>query len=193
VPVLAHAHGEEGARAAVNAGVRSIEHGTYLSEDTLRVMKEKGTFLVPTYSTLIDLVEPGGDYDNPVVHNRGLHMIPRARRMIQQAHAIGVTIVTGADSSYGPESTTRISHEVTNLVDIGLTPIEALRAATIDAARLFRIEKRTGSLRPGLEADVIAVEENPLEHIQTVQDVLLVISNGRVALTRLEFGKKPSS
>ena len=193
VPILAHAHGEEGARAAVNAGVRSIEHGTYLSEDTLRLMKQKGTFLVPTYSTLVDLVEPGGDYDNPVVHNRGLHMIPRARRMIQQARALGVVIVTGADSSYGPESTTRISHEVTNLVDIGLTPLEALRAATVNAAQLFRIEKKTGVLQPGFEADIIAVEENPLENIRTVQDVLLVISNGRPALNRLEFGKRPAS
>ena len=81
-------------------------------DPTLALMKEKGTFLVPTYSTLIDLIEPGGDYDNPVVHNRGLHMLPRARRMIQQARQMGIRIVTGADSSYGPESLTRISMEI---------------------------------------------------------------------------------
>jgi len=190
VPVLAHAHGEEGARAAVEAGVRSIEHGTFVSDDTLRLMKQKGTFLVPTYSTLVDLVEPGGDYDNPVVHNRGLYMIPRARTMIQHARAIGVTLVTGADSSYGPESVTRISHEIANFVDIGLTPLEALQAATVNAAALFRIETQTGALEAGLEADVIAVEDNPLENVRTVQDVLLVVSNGRVALDRMEFGRK---
>jgi imidazolonepropionase-like amidohydrolase len=190
VPILAHAHGEEGARAAVLAGVRSIEHGTFLSDDTLRLMKEKGTFLVPTFSTLIDLVEPGGDYDNPVVHNRGLFMIPRARRMIQHARALGVRIVTGTDSSYGPESITRVSHEIANFVDIGLTPLEALQAATITAAELFRIEKQTGALEPGLEADIIAVDENPLENIRAVQDVLLVVSNGRIALNRTVFQRR---
>ncbi len=190
VPVLAHAHGEEGARAAVLAGVRSIEHGTYLSDDTLKLMKEKGTFLVPTFSTLIDLVEPGGDYDNPVVHNRGLFMIPRAKTMIQHARALGVRLVTGTDSSYGPESITRVSHEIANFVEIGLTPLEALQAATITAAELFRIEKKTGALEPGLEADIIAVDENPLENIRAVQDVLLVVSNGRIALNRTVFQRK---
>jgi imidazolonepropionase-like amidohydrolase len=190
IPILAHAHGEEGARAAVLAGVRSIEHGTYLSDDTLRLMKQKGTFLVPTFSTLIDLVEPGGDYDNPVVHNRGLFMIPRAKKMIQHAHALGVRLVTGTDSSYGPESITRVSHEIANFVEIGLTPLEALQAATITAAELFRVEKKTGALEPGLEADIIAVDENPLENIRVVQDVLLVVSNGRVALNRTVFQRK---
>ena len=190
VPILAHAHGEEGARAAVLAGVRSIEHGTYLSDDTLRLMKQKGTFLVPTYSTLIDLIEPGGDYDNPVVHNRGLFMLPRARTMLQRARALGVRIVAGTDTSYGPESITRVSHEITNFVDIGLTPLEALQSATIAAAELFRIEKQTGALEPGLEADIIAVDENPLDNIRAVQDVLLVISNGRIALNRVVFARK---
>ena len=190
VPILAHAHGEEGARAAVLAGARSIEHGTYLSDDTLRLMKQKGTFLVPTYSTLIDLVEPGGEYDNPVVHNRGLFMLPRARKMLQRARALGVRIVAGTDTSYGPESVTRVSHEITNFVDIGLTPLEALQSATIVAAELFRIEKQTGALEPGLEADIIAVDENPLENIRAVQDVLVVISNGRIALNRAVFARK---
>jgi imidazolonepropionase-like amidohydrolase len=190
VPILAHAHGEEGARAAVLAGARSIEHGTYLSDDTLRLMKQTGTFLVPTYSTLIDLVEPGGDYDNPVVHNRGLFMMPRAKKMIQRARALGVRIVAGTDTSYGPESVTRVSHEITNFVDIGLTPLEALQSATIVAAELFRIEKQTGALEPGLEADIIAVDENPLENIRAVQDVLVVISNGRIALNRAVFARK---
>jgi imidazolonepropionase-like amidohydrolase len=153
-------------------------------------MKQKGTFLVPTYSTLIDLIEPGGDYDNPVVHNRGLFMMPRAKKMIQRARALGVRIVAGTDSSYGPESVTRVSHEITNFVDIGLTPLEALQSATIVAAELFRIEKQTGALEPGLEADIIAVDENPLDNIRAVQDVLLVISNGRIALNRAVFARK---
>jgi imidazolonepropionase-like amidohydrolase len=190
VPVLCHAHGDEGALAAVTAGVRSIEHGTFMSDRTLAAMKEHGTFFVPTYSTLIDLVEPGGDYDDPVVHVRGKFMLPYLRRTIQKAHALGIPIVAGADSSYGPESVTRVAHEIVNFArDCDLSPLEALQSATLNAARLFGLEARTGALEPGLEADIVAVEENPLQNVDTVQDVLLVISNGRLALDRLTFGR----
>ena len=190
VPVEAHAHGDEGGYAAVKAGVRSIEHGTYLSDSTLALMKEKGTWLVPTFSTLYDLLEPGGDYDNPVTRARAMHMIPRAERTIRRAHQLGVKIVTGADADYGPQSITRVSHEVTRLAGLGLSPLEALQAATINAAELLGLADRTGRIAPGLEADLIAVEENPLENPVTLQDVLLVVSNGRVALDRLQFARR---
>ncbi|HSR16148.1 MAG TPA: amidohydrolase family protein [Gemmatimonadales bacterium] len=190
VPVEAHAHGDEGGYAAVKAGVRSIEHGTYLSDSTLALMKEKGTWLVPTFSTLYDLLEPGGDYDNPVTRARAMHMIPRAERTIRRAHELGVKIVTGADADYGPQSITRVSHEVYRLVGLGLTPLEGLQAATINAAELLGLADRTGRIAPGLEADLIAVEENPLENPVTLQDVLLVVSNGRVALNRLQFARR---
>lgn len=189
IPILAHAHGDEGAYAAVKAGVRSIEHGTYLSDSTLALMKAKGTFLVPTYSTLIDLVEPGGDYDDPVTKVRGMHMLPRMQESLRKAHQLGIPIVTGADVAYTPQSVTRVAHEVANFVSLGMTPIDALRSATITAAALLRIEKQTGAIEPGLEADVIVVEHNPLERISTLQDVLYVMSNGRVAVNRLGFGK----
>ncbi len=101
--VLCHAHGDEGARAAVKAGVRSIEHGTYLSDETLRLMKERGTYFVPTYTTMIDLLEPGGDYDDPVVKFRGLHMLPRIEDTFRRArcprdshrHGRGFVVWTG--------------------------------------------------------------------------------------------------
>lgn len=190
IPVLAHAHGDEGAYAAVSAGVRSIEHGTYLSDSTLALMKQQGTFLVPTYSTLLDLGAPGGDYDDPVLTIRAGHMIPRMEATVRRAHAIGVKLVTGGDTRYGPESITRVSHEIANLVSLGLTPLLALQGATTLAADLFGIARRTGAVEVGLEADLIAVEGNPLENIRAVQDVLLVISNGRVALDRLTFSRK---
>ncbi len=189
IPVLAHAHGDEGAYAAVKAGVRSIDHGTYLSDSTLALMKAKGTYLVPTYSTLVDLIEPGGDYDDPVTKARGLHMMPRMEVTFRKAHALGIKIVAGADVSYTPVSITRVSHEVANFVKLGMTPLEALQSATIGAAELFRIEKRTGAIEPGLEADLIVVEDNPLELVRTLQDVLFVMSNGRIAVDRLRFGK----
>ena len=187
VPVEAHAHGDEGARAAVLAGVRSIEHGTYLSDETLELMKERGTFLVPTYRTVVDLAEPGGEYDDPVLLVRGMHMLPRLAQTVRRAHDIGVKIVTGADTGYGPTSVTRVSHEVAAFVELGLTPLEAIQSATLVTAELFGIENRTGAIEAGLEADLIVVPANPLEHIVALQDVVIVISNGRVALKRLPF------
>jgi imidazolonepropionase-like amidohydrolase len=191
VPVQAHAHGEEGAFAAVKAGVRSIEHGTYLSDAALRLMKEKGTYLVPTYTTVVDLTEPGGDYDVPALRVRGGHMLPRLRRTVQRAHELGVKIVTGGDTSYGPASLTRVADEVANLAELGLSPADALRCATSTAAELLRLERSIGSLERGFEADLVAVEANPLEDARALRDPLLVVSNGRVALDRLQFAKAP--
>ena len=187
VPIEAHAHGDEGGRAAVLAGVRSIEHGTYLSDETLELMRERGTFLVPTYRTVVDLIEPGGDYDDPVLMVRGMHMLPRVAQTIRRAREIGVKVVTGADTSYGPMSVTRISHEIAAFVELGMSPLEAIQSATLVAAELFRIESRTGAVEPGLEADLIVVQGNPLEDIVALQDVVVVISNGRVAMNRLPF------
>ena len=189
VPVEAHAHGEEGAMAAVKAGVRSIEHGTYLSDATLQLMKERGTYLDPTYTTVIDLTDAGGDYDVPALRIRGEHMLPRLRDMVVRAHRIGVKIVTGSDTGYGPNSLTRIGQEVTHFVEMGFTPLQAIQSATLVNAELLRLEKAIGAVEVGYEADLIAVEKNPLENITTLQDPLLVISNGRVALDRLDFGR----
>ena len=189
VPVMAHAHGDEGAYAAVRAGVRSIEHGTYLSDSTLALMRQRGTFLVPTYITVVDLTRPGGDYDDPALTLRGAHMLPRLGETVQRAHRMGVKIVTGADTDYGPESLSRISGEVASLVELGLTPVEALRSATTVAADLLGLGGKTGAIQTGLEADVIVVERNPLQDAHALADVLVVISNGRVALNRLPFGR----
>ena len=189
LPVLAHAHGDEGAYAAVKAGVKSIEHGTYLSDSTLRLMAQRGTFLVPTYSTLLDLRDPGGDYDDPVLHLRAEHMIPVAQQMVRRARQLGVRVITGADTQYGPLSITRISQEIVNFTLLGFTPMDAIRAGTSLAADALGIGAKTGRVGAGLEADLIVVEGNPLDDIRTIQDVTIVISNGRVALNRLPFGK----
>lgn len=189
IPVMAHAHGEEGALAAVQAGVRSIEHGTYLSEEALRLMAQKGTYLVPTYATVIDLVEPGGDYDNRDLQLRGRHMLPRLRETVQRALKHRVKIVAGADTGYGPNSVTRISHEVEAFAELGMTPLQALQTATTVAAELLALTSRVGAIEPGLEADLVVVERNPLEQVRTLHDPLLVVSNGRVVVNRLAFGK----
>ena len=191
VPVEAHAHGDEGAMAAVRAGVRSIEHGTYLSDATFQLMKEKGAYFDPTYTTVIDLTDAGGDYDVAALRIRGQHMLPRLRDAVVRAHKMGVKVVTGGDTGYGPGSLTRIGHEIAHFVEMGFTNLEAIQSATIVNAEMLRLEKSIGVVEAGYEADVIAVEKNPLENITTVQDPVLVISNGRVAVDRLDFARQP--
>jgi len=190
VPVQAHAHGDEGALAAVRAGVRSIEHGTYVSDATLALMKERGTFFVPTYSTVIDLAEPGGDYDEPALQLRGRHMLPRLRSAVERAHRLGVRVVTGADTGYGPTSVTRIAQEIENFVAMGFTPLEALQTATTNAAALLQREQAIGVVEAGYEADLVVTEGNPLDDVRVLQDPLLVVSNGHVVLDRLDFAPR---
>ena len=187
IPVLCHAHGDEGARAAVLAGVASIEHGTFLTRETLELMRERGTALVPTYTTLVDLDEPGGDYDHPVLTLRADFMVPRMEKTLRMAREIGVRVIAGSDTGYGPESVSRIGVEVANFVKLGFAPIEAIRGATLYTAELLGVAGDTGVVEPGLEADLIVVAENPLEDISAIQDVVVVISNGRLAVNRLPF------
>ena len=190
IPVMAHAHGDEGGYAAVAAGVRSIEHGTYLSEKTLKLMKQKGTYLVPTFTTVVDLTEPGGDYDNPVLFIRGQHMLSALEKTVKRAYEMKIKIVTGADTGYGPNSVTRVGMEITNFVKLGMKPMDAIRSATSVGAELLQISDRTGTVTVGKEADLVVVPDNPLEDIRSVQDVVLVISNGVIAMNRLPFRKE---
>jgi imidazolonepropionase-like amidohydrolase len=189
IPVQAHAHGAEGALAAVKAGVRSIEHGTYLTDEALHLMVKQGTYFDPTMEAMKDLTEVGGDYDNRDLMLRGRHMLPNLRDAIARAHKVGVRIVAGSDTGYGPASIARLSVEVANLVESGLSPLAAVQAATLTNALMLRREKEIGQVAAGFEADLLIVERNPLEQVSTLQDPLLVISNGRVALDRLNFGR----
>jgi imidazolonepropionase-like amidohydrolase len=184
-PVAAHAHGDEGARAAVRAGVRTIEHGTYLRPETLALMKQRGTCLVPTLATVIDLTDPGGDYDHPVLAVRGRAMLPRLRETTSRAWKMGVRIIAGTDTGYGPASIRRMPHEIIELVAVGMPPLEAIRAATSVAAACLGLEQRTGAIRPGLDADLIVVESDPLADITVLQDILMVINNGVVVVNRI--------
>jgi len=183
--VQVHAHGDEGARAAVEAGARSIEHGTYLSLETLQLMKEKGAWFVPTLITMLEMNEE--QYDH-VLRLRGSHMVPRLEQAVRDAHRLGVKFATGADNYYDEQSINRVSLEVMHLVRLGLSPFEALQAATVSSAELLGLADRSGRIAPGFEADLVLVPGNPLEDVMVLQDVLLVVSNGKVALRRIPFG-----
>jgi len=189
VPVMIHAHGDEGARAAVLAGAKSIEHGSFLTEETLKLMKEKGTFLVPTFITLEDLTQPGGDYTGPVLELRGKFMMPQSEKVFKRAHELGIKIVTGADNNYTANTTSRISLECQHFVRMGMTNFEAIQSATVVAAELLGLSKSTGRIDKGYDADFVLIPGNPLEEIRYLQDALLVMSNGQIALKRIPFGK----
>jgi imidazolonepropionase-like amidohydrolase len=187
--VLAHAHGAEGALAAVRAGVRSIEHGTYLTDETLKLMVAKNTYFVPTADVVNDLAEAGGDYDHAGLQRRGQMMKPVLVETIRRARAAGVKIVTGSDTAYGTASMARVPREVLELIEAGLPALAALQAATSLNAEMLRLETQVGALKPGFEADLVVVDANPLERPRTLLDPLYVVSNGRVALDRLSFGR----
>lgn len=182
--VLVHAHGDEGARAAVLAGARSIDHGTYLSEETLALMKQRGTWFVPTWVTMNEMNEEQYDY---VLRLRGRHMVPHLEEAIRDAYRLGVKIATGADNSYQAGSINRIAFEVEAFVRLGMSNFDALQTATVNAAELLGVADRTGRIAAGYEADMILVPGNPLDDVAVLQDVLMVISNGQVALKRIPF------
>lgn len=189
IPVMAHAHGAEGADAAVRAGVRSIEHGTYLTDETLQLMAKQGTFFDPTADIVNDLADAGGDYDHAGLKRRGEMMLPILKGAIARAHKFGVKIVAGSDTGYGPNSVARVSREVVMLNAAGLAPLPALQSATLVNAEMLRLATRIGVVEAGFEADLLVVDANPLDNVRTLLDPLLVISNGRLAVDRLSFGK----
>jgi imidazolonepropionase-like amidohydrolase len=189
--VVAHAHGNEGAAAAVRAGVHSIEHGTYLSDETLRLMKEKGVYLDPTITALVDMSDPEGEYDNPILQMRGKAMLPTGREMAARAWKMGLKIVAGTDTSYFDKNNRTLADEMIELSDAGMGPMDAIKAGTSVSAEELGVDKRTGSIRVGYEADFVVIDRSPLENIRHIGDVVMVVNNGRIALNRLNVAAHP--
>lgn len=187
--VAAHAHGAEGAAAAVAAGVFSIEHGTHLSDQTLLEMQLRGTWLVPTLAVMSPRADPPGDAAPAIaLRNRFQHMYPALISVVKKAHRMGIPIAASTDGSYGDGEETariRIAHDIEDLVACGFSPMEALVAATSAGARLLGIEHRTGTIREGFEADLLIVDRNPLEEPQVLLSPVVVVNNGRVVVEML--------
>ncbi|MBV8982216.1 MAG: amidohydrolase family protein [Acidimicrobiia bacterium] len=172
--VAAHAHGDDGIRAAIEAGIDCIEHGSLASDETLRLMTERGTFLVAT-TYLAD----GMDVSRaaPELQAKAAEVFPRARATISRAIELGVKVACGTDAPAIPHG--RNAKEVVALVDRGMKPIDAIRAATTVSAELIDVEDR-GRLEPGLLADVIGVPGDPLSDIGVTERVRFVMKGGRV-------------
>jgi imidazolonepropionase-like amidohydrolase len=187
--VAAHAHGKKGAAAAVRAGVRSIEHGTYLSDESLKEMKAKGIFLVPTLAVMSPRADPPGLSANAVaIKNRIWHMQTALHAVVRKAYSLGIPIAASTDGSYGVEdetATIRVAHDIEDLVSCGLTPLEAIESATKTGAILLGIEDRTGTVIEGKEADLIVVDRNPLEDIRALFEPIVIINNGKLVVNRI--------
>lgn len=184
VRVSCHAHGKEVVRNAIVAGCATIEHGTYVDEEGLRMMVERGTAWVPTYTSVVGFLLPHGDYDSSASFQRGTHLLHYLEKAFARALELGVTILTSTDTQYGPRSNNRVYREMTHFVEMGMTPLQALQSATIRSAEVYGIRDRTGAIEVGLEADLVAVDGNPLEDIYATHEPMFVMSNGRIVFHR---------
>jgi imidazolonepropionase-like amidohydrolase len=173
--VAAHAHGDAGIRACVRAGVDCIEHGSLATDDTVKLMADSGTFLVGT-TALADHMAV--DRIHPILQKKAAEIFPQARRMFGRALAAGVKIACGSDAPAIPHGTQ--ADELIAMVDRGMTPMQALQAATMTSADLIERAHDLGQLAPGYLADIIAVPGDPSEDIKATKDVRFVMKDGRV-------------
>ncbi len=178
--IAVHAHGAEGMKRAVLAGVDSIEHGTYMTDEIMQLMKERGTFWVPTNMAgewvAMKSAEPG--YFPEVVRPKAAAIGPAIKQTFAKAYKAGVKIAFGTDSGVSPHGEN--AHEFELMVEGGMPPMEAIQAATRTASQLLRVEDRLGTLEAGKLADVIAVKGNPLDDIKVMKDVVFVMKEGEV-------------
>ncbi|HWP95132.1 MAG TPA: amidohydrolase family protein [Gammaproteobacteria bacterium] len=184
--VAAHAHaapepgGSEGLKRAVRAGVWSIEHGTSMDDEAMRLMKQRGTWYVPTMSAGLWVAEKGKieNYFPELVRPKALTIGPKITETVARAHRLGVKIAFGTDS--GVSAHGENAQEFVHLVKAGLTPWEAIQAATLFAARVLEAEDRLGTVEAGKLADLVAVPGDPLADVSVLRDVRFVMKEGVV-------------
>jgi imidazolonepropionase-like amidohydrolase len=184
--VAAHAHGAEGIRWAAEAGVDSIEHGSYIDDAGIATMKEHGTYLVPTLYLGDWMIENAGLARlPPPLLAKAQEVIPAARRNLAHAFASGVKVAFGTDAAVYPHGLN--AHEFAVMVRLGLTPLQAIQSATINAADLLGWSGKVGTLDPGAWADLIAVDGDPMKDVTTLERVKFVMKGGEVV--RNDYGK----
>jgi len=175
--VAAHAHGAQGILWATEAGVDSIEHGSYITDEGIAAMKKNGTYLVPTLYLEDWMLEKGNL--PPFYHQKMLDVSAVAKNNIKRAMQADVKIALGTDAAVYPHGLN--AHELDVYVNqLGMAPLAALQSATVNAADLMGLSVRTGTLEPGKWADIIAVDRNPLEDVRTLQNIRFVMKSGLV-------------
>ena len=179
--VTAHAHGADGINSFLRAGGDSIEHGTYLDAEGMRLMRQNGAWLVPTLLAGDFVARIASSPDNfftPAQTAKALEAGPLMLDMCRRAHEAGVRIAFGTDSGVSAHGDN--AQEFALLVRCGLTPLQAIQAATIGAAEHLQIADQVGALRPGMAADLIAVSGDPLTDVTELERVGFVMRAGRI-------------
>ena len=178
--VAAHAHGAEGMKRAIRAGVRSIEHGTLMDAEVMTLMKQYGTYYVPTISAGMFVAEKAKEdgYYPPIIVPKALEIGPRILKTFSIAHKFGIKIAFGTDSgvSYHGDN----ANEFVYMVEGGMLPMDALKSATMVSAELLGIQDKLGSIETNKIADIIAVEGNPIDDIRFMQKVIFVMKEGKI-------------
>jgi imidazolonepropionase-like amidohydrolase len=175
--VAAHCHGDAAAKIAIAAGVDSIEHGSFLQDDTLRLMKEKGIYLVPTLFAGY-WVGQKADHFPPPIAVKARAAAAAMQSMFQRAMKVGVKVAFGTDSAVEPHGLD--AQEFALMVKNGMTPAQALIAATASGADLLGLADKIGTLEPGKLADLVAVPGDPLQDIRQTEKVSFVMQGGKV-------------
>ncbi|MBC90809.1 MAG: amidohydrolase [Flavobacteriaceae bacterium] len=178
--VAAHAHGDEGMYRAVLAGVRTIEHGTLMSERTMDLMIEKNAYLVPTMTAGKSVVEKANipDYYPDIIVPKALKIGPVIQKTFSKAYSKGVRISFGTDAGVFDHGLN--AKEFIYMVEAGMPETEAIQSATITNALILDKENVLGQISKGFFADIIATNDNPLDNINTLTDVIFVMKNGSV-------------
>jgi imidazolonepropionase-like amidohydrolase len=177
--VMAHAHGARGIEAASAAGIDTIDHGTFADEAALKVMKAKGTVLVPTLMALEGVrARLGKGIYTPTVEVKARQALEAAGRQVTRAKAMGVTVAFGTDAGVFEHGAN--GGEFALMVKAGMTPTEALASATTVAAKTLGMENEIGRIAVGYSADLVAVAENPLSNIRTLEKPEWVMVRGRI-------------
>jgi imidazolonepropionase-like amidohydrolase len=177
--VATHAHSATAIKDAVRAGVDSVEHGIFLDDEGIKLMQEHRTFLVPTSYPLFWFEENAPKMRLPPwVTEKAAIIIPAAKKNMAAAFKAGVRIALGTDAGVYPHGEN--GGEFWAMVTLGMTPVEALRAGTVNAADLMGMSDRVGSIAPGKLADIVAVEGNPLSNISLLKNVQFVMKDGVV-------------
>ena len=174
----AHAHGAEGMKRAVLAGITTIEHGTKMTDEVMDLMKQKGTYFVPTITAGKSVAEnakiPG--FFHPLVVPKALEIGPQIQETFRKAYKKGVKIAFGTDAGVFPHG--QNAKEFGYMVEAGMPVIEAIKSATIVNAEVLGMASQLGTLEPGRLADIIATDENPLDNVRTLEKVTFVMKDG---------------
>ena len=179
--VAAHAHGDEGTLAAVKAGVHSIEHGTFISDQTLASMQQRGTYYVPTFAR--QLPSRPEDRDNPILAERRRETGSLRNTLTALAAKLGIPLAAGTDLVYETAELS-MSDEALSLQKAGLSPVRVLQIMTSGSATLLGIQKRTGAIKVGLEADFVILGANPLTGLDALKDIRVIVNDGEVAFRK---------